>query len=167
MVFITSNYSENKKNDFSPLPAGEYETTIESAQHNAANSGTEYMQIKLRVRKDLDGVSELANTNGKQHNRVIFMKVWASKQTGEFKPANLQYILDAAAIPEGTEINTIEDFLNMITNKNVRAYVKVKKDDNGVEQNEVAAWNLSKTKYPTDPLANSETVEVQDSDLPF
>lgn len=96
-----------------------------------------------------------------------------------------QYILDAIGVPEGTQINSIEDFLNILTGKVAKVYVKKDKNEyNGDvnDVNRVAPWNFSKSEYPqsnhqlkettqaggNDPFANNgQAVNVSNDDLPF
>ncbi|WP_461241229.1 DUF669 domain-containing protein, partial [Paucilactobacillus sp. N302-9] len=125
MSFITTDYSKNEQsNDFSAIPTGNYEMIIKSAQEHATKNGKESLQLDLVVRNDLDGVAELKDTNAKYHNRHVFMENWKRKNTGKYDMEGFQYILQAAEIPEGTQLGSIEDFMNAIANKPVLVYVK-------------------------------------------
>jgi len=94
-----------------------------------------------------------------------------------------QYILDAIGVPEGTQINSIEDFLNVLSGKVAKVYVKKEKNEyngNVNDVNRVAPWNFSKSDYPqsnhqfkensgADPFSgnNTSAPNVSDDDLPF
>ena len=183
MAFLTTDYKENKSNDYSALPTGNYEMIIAKAQESATPSGAETLQLDLIVRNDLDGVPALAETNKKYHNRHVFMDNWKRKATGQYDMQGFQYILDAIGVPEGTQINSVEDFLNVLSGKVAKVFVKKEKNEyNGdvSDVNRVAPWNFSKSEYPqsnhqfketsgADPFtgSNNSTLDVSDEDLPF
>jgi Protein of unknown function (DUF669). len=72
MSFITTDYSENKEQDFKPLPTDNYEMIIQSAQERATKNGAESLQLKLVVRNDLDGVSD------NQKNIITVSYLWTT-----------------------------------------------------------------------------------------
>lgn len=167
MSFLKTNYSNTQSNDYSPLPEGEYEMLINKVQEQATPSGSESLQIDLLVRTDLDGVQELKDTNAKYHKRHVFMDNWKRKATKQYDLDGLQYILQAIDIPEGTDINSVDDFMKLITGFAVRVFVKVGHDDyNDRDRNEVAPWNFSKTKYPLDKQIDVAP-SFDESQLPF
>lgn len=186
MAFLTANYSKNETRDFSPLPEQEYEAIITQTAEHATPSGAESLQIRLAIRNDLDNVPMLAESNGKYHNRLVFAENWKRKATRQYDTDSLQYILDAVGIPEGTILNSMEDFINAINGKPVRIYVKQETDTyNGEEKirNVVNPWGFKKTKFPqvnhtfkakSEPntsanpfAANSQEINIADDDLPF
>src|SRR5699024_9985716 len=148
MSFITTDYSENKEQDFKPLPTDNYEMIIQSAQERAAMNGAESLQLKLDVRNDLDGVSD---NQKKYHNRVVFMDNWKRKATNQYDMQGFQYILDACKIPEGTDIPTVQAFMTTIEGKAVSVFVTEEDNEyNGktTKVNRVAPWNIRTTKFP-------------------
>lgn len=176
MAFITTNYSKNQDNDFSPLPQGEYEMVITNAGEHATPSGAESLQLRLTVRNDLDQAEP--TTNGKYHNRVVFFDNWKRKKTNQYDMDGLQYVLEAAQIPEGTPLNSIDEFCQALIHKPVRVYVKVEHDDQYGDRNTVAPWNVHKSKYPqvahkykdsNDLTAGSKPLSQEEieNDLPF
>lgn len=78
MTLFTTNYKNLENNDNKPVPEGVYEVIIEDTHPDATPGGTEYISMNLRIRKDLD--KALPNTNGKQHNRVVFMNIWKERK---------------------------------------------------------------------------------------
>lgn len=180
MAFITSDYKNNTSNDYSPLPTGEYEMVINHAAERATQNGAESLQIDFIVRNDLDAAEP--DTNAKYHNRHLFMDNWKRKATGAYDMDGLQYILEAAQIPEGTQLNSIQDFCDALYRKPVRVYTKVSKEEyNGEtqERNQIAPWNVHVSKYPQvqhqfktedgKPAASGDgkPIEIGDDDLPF
>lgn len=174
MSFIKSDYSKNEESNFEPLPAAEYEMIIQSAQERATKNGAESLQLKLVVRNDLDGSNE---NQKKYHNRVVFMDNWKRKATNQYDMQGFQYILDACKIPEGTDIPTVQAFMDMISGKPVNVYVQKSENEyngNTTEINQIAPWNIKETKFPNvqhkfkDPNpVDSKAPEVTDQDLPF
>lgn len=178
---FTTNYNNLNDNEFHPLPVGEYECTVESAQEQVTKNGKECISIRVSVRSDLD--KAMPNTNGKYHKRQIFINEWKrnkevnGKQKYVYEMKNLMYFLRAVGVPAGTEINSMDEILQALIHKNVRLYINVTEDNyNGQKQqkNTVAPWNWSKTKYPTvsadsvaDPFAGQPVTDVDESDLPF
>lgn len=177
MSFIKADYSNNQEaNSFAPLPEGNYEALITGAQERATKNGAESLQLRFTVRNDLDGA--LPETNGKYHNRIIFMDNWKRKATNQYDMEGLQYVLEAAQIPEGTQLDSIDDFCNALINKPVNIFTKIQKSDGYDPRNTVAPWGVSKTEFPqvahkfkdssdtngqSKPLTDAEVV----NDLPF
>ena len=178
MAFLTTNYSNvnESNNEYTAIPTGDYECTIEQVRHDAAPSGTEFIEFRLRVRNDLD--KALPKTNGKAHNRVVFDRQWKNRKTGKFNQNNLQYVLKAAGIPENKNIATFEDFMKVLKGKNVLVHIKNEKDTyksdkqgTEVRRNAVDPWGYSETKFKTeadDPFKDSsQQVDIDNNDLPF
>ena len=193
MAFLTANYKNNQQGgNYDPLPQGIYEMVIKSAQETATPNGSESLQLDLVVRNDLDKVPELAETNAKYHNRHVFMDNWKRKSTHQYDMEGFQYILEGAQVPEGTVLNSVDDFIKWISGRPVRVFVKKIKDTyNGEtkDKNQVAPWNIDKTKFTTmnhvfkdnnqpqgqpqaqqnsDPFAgNGQQIDISDDSLPF
>lgn len=186
MEFMTTDYSKNKKVSYEPLPEQEYEAIVTQASEHATPSGAESFQLRLTIRNDLDNVPALAESNAKFHNRVVFAENWKRKDTKQYNIEGLQYILDAVHVPEGTVLNSVEDFIKAITGKPVRVYIKQETSNYKGEdttRNVVSPWGFKETEFPqvnhtfktkngtpkaADPFASSGTpVEIDDKDLPF
>lgn len=154
MSFITTDYSKISNNNYEALPTGEYEMVIRQVMETATPRGAESLQIDLIVRNDVQQVPALAATNGKYANRHVFMDNWKRKATNQYDLEGFMYILEAVGVPEGTPINSIDDFIDLLTGKPVRVYVKKEVDDynttdpnNPQYRNAVAPWNISATKF--------------------
>ncbi|WP_099974224.1 DUF669 domain-containing protein [Lactobacillus terrae] len=167
MPLIKTDYSNTENREYTALPTDEYEMVIEDVVENATKNGAETLQLKLRVRKDLD--KALPETNGKHHNRIVFMDNWKRKESKDYDWASIQNIFKAVGTDEGKEYNTIDDVRNALIGKPAKVYVKEEENTyNGETRmvNRVAPWNFSETAYPMDPNAN-EAIEVKEEDLPF
>ncbi|QFR23723.1 DUF669 domain-containing protein [Schleiferilactobacillus harbinensis] len=183
MAFLTTDYSKNTSGDYSPIPQGEYEMVIAAAHEDATKSGAEYLDIQFTVRNDLDAA--LPETNGKYHNRHVWMPNWKRKATGLYDMNQLQYVLEAVGVPEGTPIDTIQDFCSVLYHKPVKVYVKVQHDEyDDTDKNTVAPWSVKPTDYPklahtfkeakdkpaakhSAPAVNQGPTNINDDDLPF
>lgn len=170
MALFTTDYSKNEEKKFAPVPEGDYEVTIDKAGMDATKGGTEYLGITLRIRDDLD--KALPETNGKYHKRLIFVSFWKNKQTGKLNPTDIMRVMQAAGIPEGTDIESWDAFDDMLHDKPVKVHVKVD-EYNGNKRNTVASWDFKKTEFPTntngaeDPFKESKEAVVKEEELPF
>ena len=176
MALFTTNYKNLKDNDNKPVPKGIYEVIIEDTHPDATPGGTEYISMNLRIRKDLDNA--LPNTNGKQHNRVVFMNIWKRKQTGKYDPSDLNFIMKAAGYPENTPVAGWDDWADKLIGSAVKVKVSIDKDEyNGkvTERNQVWANSFRPTDFPLqgnneaqDPFKETKNSdEIVDNDLPF
>ena len=149
MSFLTTDYTNTTTNNNGPLPEGDYEFIIKGVQEVASKGGSEAIQFELVVRNDLD--QALPETNGKQHNRHLWVNEWKRRKTNEYDTNNLMYFMQAAGVPEGTNIDTIEKFFEIMTNKPVRIHIKVEKNEyqgNVTEVNRPAPWDWQVSKFP-------------------
>ena len=175
MALFTS-VKVKKKNDFEPLPAGIYEMTIDSTGPDATKGGTEYLKVALRVRKDLD--QAMPDTNGKYHNRLVFVSVWKRHATGQYDTNDLSAITQAAGIPAGTTFEDWNDWSRKLEGKNVRVKVGIQEDTyqgKTTKRNQVWPSDFEPTQYPTaqpqpqpqqtNPFADN--TQIKPNDLPF
>lgn len=171
MSFLTTNYSELERNTgFEALPKGNYEVIITKPTIKSSKAGREYINMQLVVRNDLDKVPNLANTNAKYHNRVVFASIFTDKETNQYSTEDLMYYLEAVQVPEGTEIRDMQHYLDLIADKPVRVYVTQSKNEYQGEkqiQNNVWANSVEKSQFPqvnhvfkdkatTDPFSNNQ-----------
>ncbi|KRL95548.1 DUF669 domain-containing protein [Levilactobacillus hammesii] len=195
--FMNTDYSNNTGGNYDAVPAGNYEMIINNASESATKNGAETLQIDLLVRNDLDKVTDLVETNGKFHNRHIFVDNWKRKATNQYDLDGFQYILQAAGVPENTPLHTVDDFIKLIVGAPVRVFVKQEENTyNGATStvNRVAPWNFEVTQFPqvqhtfkdkknaptpavaqpapaantSDPFANTgDSIDISADDLPF
>lgn len=148
-MLFQANYKDLQDHSYGPLPEGDYEFIIKNVAENATNSGAESIQFNLVVRNDLD--QALPETNGKYHNRNLWVNEWKRRATNQYEVNNLMYFMQAAGIQEGTPINTMEDFSNIMSGKPVRIHIKVEDNTyNGktTQVNRPAPWDWQQTKFP-------------------
>ena len=124
----------NYKSENKPLPEGTYEMVINSVEVRASKgSNHEYLSFDFIVRKDLDKVPELKDTNAKQHGRYLFASVYTLKDdegndSGKYDPRVLSHILKVAGV-ESQEFNSISDYMNILFNKPVRVSVSIRENE--------------------------------------
>lgn len=175
MTLFTTNYKNLENNDNKPVPEGVYEVIIEDTHPDATPGGTEYISMNLRIRKDLD--KALPNTNGKQHNRMVFMNIWKRKKTNKYDPSDLNFIMKAAGYPENTPVADWDDWSDKLIGKAVKVKVTIDKSEykgKSEERNQVWANSFRKTDYPLrnaqaeDPFKETNNSnDISDEDLPF
>lgn len=174
MALFTTNYKD--LNDNTPVPEGTYECIIEETHPDATPGGTEYIRVNLRIRKDLD--QALPNTNGRQHNRLVFVSIWKRKKKGKYDPTDLNFIMKAAGYPENTPVEDWDDWTNKLVGKPVKVKVTIDKSEyqgKTTERNQVWADSFKPTDYPLQGSQNNQdpfdqkgnTTEISDKDLPF
>ncbi|MCT3466607.1 DUF669 domain-containing protein [Lactobacillus delbrueckii subsp. bulgaricus] len=175
MSFLTVNYkqAESVKQNNEPLPAGIYEMIMKSATHVASRGGHENITFDFVVRKDLDAVPELAGTNAKAHGRHLFQSIWTKKDTGTFDEAQISRIAQLVEIPDGTQLETVDDFVQLCENKPIRMKVEVSENEfKGKITKRNNSWvnTWEKTKYPMQQSAQSmpaADTTISEGDLPF
>ena len=132
MFSFTTQYNNEKaekaekkdtvKREFHPIPEGDYECLIFNAKFGETPRGAQYIAIELMIDPKYN------EDYGKQH---AFLQYWRRKATGEYDPMTLQAIAKAAGIPDGTSINSEEQFMSLIKHKHVLVHLQVEEEDYG------------------------------------
>lgn len=125
----------SKFSDFHPIPDGMYECRIDQAEFRTTPRGKTCISIWLRIDPKY---------NEDYGNQVAFLQYWKRIATGEYDPLTLQAIAYAACIPSGTQINSEQQFLNLIKGKHVLVHIKLKND------NYMGQDNFKNEAYPND-----------------
>lgn len=160
MSLFSVNYEAAEQ--FSSVENGTYEVVVTTAEQSASKSGTDFLDIRLKIRDDFQQ---------KFRNNLIFDKVWINKQTLQYPEWALQRYAKAVKIPEGVEINTIEQFLDIIKGKTLKVTVKNEQSEsNGVTYDNLNIKKMEQSELP--PYSGTVSSEpapakVDDLDLPF
>lgn len=131
------------KTDYSKklVEKGSYEVQIIEAELLQAETGTKYMQLALKVREDVEQLSQ---------GEVVYEKLWQNKTTGEYNQRRFNSICKSAGIPEGTTFKNENDFLNTVKGKILIANIDVVFDDFRSENvNTVLYYNSSEIPFKT------------------
>lgn len=160
MSLFSVNYEAAEQ--FSSVENGTYEVVVTTAEQSASKSGTDFLDIRLKIRDDFQQ---------KFRNNLIFDKVWLNKQTLQYPEWALQRYAKAVKIPEGVEINTIEQFLDIIKGKTLKVTVKNEQSEaNGVTYDNLNIKKMEQSELPPYSGAvssESAPAKADDLDLPF
>lgn len=160
MSLFSVNYEAAEQ--FSSVENGTYEVVVATAEQSASKTGTDFLDIRLKIRDDFQQ---------KFRNNLIFDKVWINKQTLQYPEWALQRYAKAVKIPEGVEINTIEQFLDIIKGKTLKVTVKNEQSEsNGVTYDNLNIKKMEQSELP--PYSGAVSSEpapakADDLDLPF
>ena len=160
MSLFSVNYEAAEQ--FSSVENGTYEVVVANAEQSASKTGTDFLDIRLKIRDDFQQ---------KFRNNLIFDKVWINKQTLQYPEWALQRYAKAVKIPEGVEINTIEQFLDIIKGKTLKVTVKNEQSEsNGVTYDNLNIKKMEQSELPPYSGAvssESAPAKADDLDLPF
>ena len=155
MALFSVNYEAAEQ--FSSIEDGTYEVVVAQAEQAASQSGTDFLDIRLKIRDDFQQ---------KFRNNLIFDKVWINKKTLQYPEWALQRYAKAIKIPEGFEINTIEQFLGLITGKTLKVTVKNEQSEyNGKTYDNLNIKKMEQSELPPYSGAITEPAQKQDDDL--
>lgn len=156
MGIFSVNYEAAEQ--FASIEDGTYEVVVSHAEFNASKGGTDYMDIRLKIREDFQQ---------KFRNNLIFDKIWINKETLQYPEWALQRYAKAVKLPENMDIQSYEQFLDLIKGKTLRVEVKNEQSEyNGKTYDNL---NIKKMEQSDLPPATSTTAApvVGDLDLPF
>lgn len=171
MTNITLNFEDTFEGG---IQDGVYEVIITTMQEDATQSGTEYTDVRLTVRNDVDQ---------KYKNQIIFHKIWKAKATGKYNMRNFNTL--GAAIQEqlkNTSFNTLEELFQEFRGKALRVQVKNETSEyNGKTYENLNVKQMGKTQFPdiqhqfkdgqnpneSNPFATGGAEVNDDSTLPF
>ena len=160
MSLFSVNYEAAEQ--FSSVENGTYEVVVATAEQSASKTGTDFLDIRLKIRDDFQQ---------KFRNNLIFDKVWINKETLQYPEWALQRYSKAVKIPEGVEINTIEQFLNIIKGKTLKVTVKNEQSEyNGKTYDNLNIKKMEQSELPPYSGAVSSepaSAKADGLDLPF
>ncbi|HEL2527556.1 TPA: DUF669 domain-containing protein [Streptococcus suis] len=156
MGLFTVNYEAAEQ--FSSIEDGTYEVFISHVEQSASKGGTDFLDIRLKIREDFQQ---------KFRNNLIFDKIWINKKTLQYPEFALQRYAKAVKLPENIEIQTVEQFLNLIKGKNLKVTVKNEQSEyNGKTYDNLNIKKYEQSELPPVAVQASQPV-VDDLDLPF
>lgn len=154
------------------IPEGEYECRIERALETATNRGTPYLDILLRVRRDVEQPEQ-----GRRIDHAIWPKRTpdaADQAFGGYSAKQILSLSEAAGLPSGRGYQGFEDWCDDLSGRLVR--VTVYHDAYGGSTRARVRW-CSATRYPDEAAAAQTAVSVpaaapaatpeDDEDVPF
>lgn len=156
-MFFTTNYSNNQsqnvnnngnfKKGFVPVPDGDYEVYVLNATKGSTPSGKEYMRVEVVVDPQF---------NDTARNQHAFLQYWKRRNTNQYDPNELMAIARACKVPDGTQFNTEDDFLNAIKGRRAYLHLIIEREEfNGKEYTRNRAfancWHPSNVNAPVQP----------------
>lgn len=148
---------------------GTYETVITKFEENATQAGTEYVDVRLTVRNDIDQ---------KYKNNIVFHRIWKAKATGKYDMRFFNTIGAAAQLQQSKQYSSIEELFKDFLGKPVRVTVKNETSEyNGKTYENLNVKRWEKTKFPElahkfktedggNPFAGG-LAETENDDYPF
>lgn len=120
MSFLTVNYSEagnnNTKKEFEPIAEGTYEAIITEAKIDKSSAGNDMIKVTLTIRDDVQ-------------QQFAKRKLWDYLVYSDKAKWKLQQVAKALKIPEGTSINTIQDFAKAVLYSAVKVTIKHRQEE--------------------------------------
>lgn len=165
-----TNFTLNMEDTFDGgIQDGTYETVITKFEENATQSGTEFADVRLTVRNDIDQ---------KYKNNIVFHRIWKAKATQKYDMRFFNTIGSAAQLQQGKQYKSIEELFQDFLGKPVRVTVKNETSEyNGKTYENLNVKRWEKTKFPElahkfktedggNPFA-SGTNSIDEDDMPF
>jgi hypothetical protein len=160
---------EEAKQSGGLMPEGEYEVIIKSALEDATKGGTQYINVPLIVRNDIEQPYK---------NAYIWHAIWKLKEPktadvacGGYSSNGIQILSKAAKLINGKKYGSLAEWGEDLKNKLLRVTVK-HEEYNGNTQAKVKT--ITETKYPqcnhvykTSPTVGVMPDGSSDKDLPF
>lgn len=157
MGIFSVNYEAAEQ--FAAIEDGTYEVYVAQAEQSATQNGTDFLDIRLKIRDDFQQ---------KFRNNLIFDRIYVNKSTLEYPIWVLQMYCKAAKVPENTDIQTIEQFLDLIKGKSMKVTVKNETSEwNGKTYENLRVKKREQSELPPYSTKVEKAPEVSDLDLPF
>lgn len=173
MPMYKTNFNDMPQSDL--LPAGEYEVYVASCYVNVTRGGSEYLDLQLQIRDDLEQP---------QKNRKIFESLWLSDKAFEFTQRTMNMISKLCGIPNDKEYDSLDQWGADITGKMMRVRVYHQKGNEGYpDKARVNRWSETTAPEPIGPITGRDEAvravsnlkmpaaagfqTVADSELPF
>lgn len=103
--------SSTKKEAFKTITPGDYEAVIEKVEVTTSNNGNEMIKLQVTLRNDID--QEFKNR-----------KLWDYVTNTEKSLWRFDQIAKAVQIPDGTNIESVQDFAKAIEGEYVKVSIK-------------------------------------------
>lgn len=165
-----TNFTLNMEDTFDGgIQDGTYETVITKFEENATQAGTEYVDVRLTIRNDIDQ---------KYKNSIVFHRIWKAKATGKYDMRFFNTIGAAAQLQQGKQYSSIEELFKDFLGKPVRVTVKNETSEyNGKTYENLNVKRWEKTKFPElahkfktedggNPFAGADVID-DNEDYPF
>lgn len=152
---------------FSIVPEGEYEFVITACGINATRGGTEYIDVQLTIRNDLDQ---------KCRNRVVYAPIWRRKAPKEedmacdgFMASAINQLSRAAGLENGKTYAGIEQWCQDLMGKPLRGrvYHEDYKGRTSAKVNRLSPTEFPQVQHLGLRQALAPVTQESDEDCPF
>lgn len=153
---------------------GTYEVVFTKMAEDATQGGTEYVDVRLTIRNDIQQDHK---------NQIVFHKIWKAKATGKYYMPAFNTMGKATQLNPGKTYKSLEELFNDFLGKAVKVTVKNETSEyNGKTYENLNVKRWDKSGFPevahkfkaedapkqSNPFANQDgPVDIKDSDLPF
>lgn len=153
MGFLRTDYSE-VNGDFAPLPIGTYECIVSEVKvTKTATTNKPMLKVTLTVRDDIEQEGQ---------KRKFFDNI-VEQENMMWK---FQQVAKAAQFPEGTDVESLEHFAELLQYKTV-AIKNKHREYNGEKQDSIGSWLESKAEGGGEAFTGNGQLDISDDDLPF
>ena len=147
------------------IPVGEYEVFVKDCFQNFTKGGTEYIDLQLQIREDIEQPAQ---------KRRIFEKLWLSEKAKGFTYRIMSVISRIAGIPDGQEFADINELGAALKGKFMRVKVRHEQGNGDYPARErVQKWMETTAPEPMGDIEGRELampkgfVQVENGELPF
>lgn len=165
------NLDFNDKFEGGGITDGVYEVIVNIVKEDATRSGSEYMELDLIVRNDVQQ---------KHQNQHIFHKIWKKKDTGKYNFQMFNTLGWAFRLQENKSYSSIDDLMQDFFMKVAKVTVKNEKsepnaqgviyDNLNVKRWEQSAFPNIQHQFKDSSKSNDfagGSIDISDDDLPF
>ena len=157
-----------ENNSFDALEDGDYEVTLEKVERKIAGTGKKYLNLSLRIRRDVDQPGK---------GRVLFTKIWENEGDAVYNHAKINHIIVTqknTGEHYRTDFRTFDDVLQYLHGLNF--IVTVEKFfneflDPARDDNRVKDWSYRPSEHPvveeTIHGKNLSSVTMPEDEIPF
>lgn len=152
--------------EFSLIDNGDYEVTLETIEQKVAQTGKKYLNLKMRIRRDVDQ---------QFGGRVLFVKIWANDGDPVYNHSKINHIILTQKNTDNykTEFKTFDDVLQYLHGLNFIVTVEtIFNEYVGANENAVKDWSYRPSEAKSAALeapasSNLDSIEIDDSEIPF
>lgn len=142
------------------IEEGTYEVVVSKAFEDAAKSGTQFINLHLIIRNDIDQ---------KHKNQYLFGSIWQAKATGEYNKGMINTVAKALRIENGKKFNNLQELIADFIGKTARVVVK-HEEYNGNTNARVNSWEPSRFANCNHTYKEPQQIEgfqSSNEDIPF
>ena len=139
---------KDAQQDFELIPVGSYEMYVKSAETAYTNGGTEYFQVRLQIRDDIEQAAQ---------NRQMSDRMWLSEKALPITERRANMLSKAAKLDDGKEYEDMNAWGRDLVGKFVKVRVRHSKATADYEpREEVGGYYESDAPAPVGDITGLE-----------